>query len=394
MSGDEEPPHFLVDVSALVYGGVQYFEKWLDHPSLFHPAVYYIPYYTLKELDFLKKSFNKVIAANARESIRFIDRSVSQYDDGLNQEDSDSVGYEGSEISLDDDITDFESYNQSKKDIEREKKLQSVTSLIKSLTMGDSDVQSDSSLMGSSTSSSSNTTQFHTRFILEPPGSAGPAWKKTCGYRKRTPLVSEFPKANGFTTSLLGTNQVYRYKNRLNGGQQISRFPTFNSFSSKKKPSTSQPPVITATMTEDDIAKLMEEKNLTFDEAINNMEKQSPSTEEKAVTPKRLKLLLRSAIQKEFVDNKHRASKIHWIVICEDEATAIWLRCYNLDVMSISRAGALLKKGDITDSKGSANTSGSDNSISDQRKKSTRKRKQKKNIRKKTLMKKPSEKSP
>lgn len=69
-----EQLHIILDPSALV-GGIGQIKKWSQEKEL----DLYIPSYTLHELDFIKKGVS-LLATNARESIRFIDRATSWED--------------------------------------------------------------------------------------------------------------------------------------------------------------------------------------------------------------------------------------------------------------------------------------------------------------------------
>lgn len=69
-----EQLHIILDPSALV-GGIGQIKKWSQEKEL----ELYIPSYTLHELDFIKKGVS-LLATNARESIRFIDRATSWED--------------------------------------------------------------------------------------------------------------------------------------------------------------------------------------------------------------------------------------------------------------------------------------------------------------------------
>ncbi|GMM28679.1 hypothetical protein DAMA08_013950 [Martiniozyma asiatica (nom. inval.)] len=65
--------NLIVDPSALVYGGIGKLKRWCSKPGV----SLHIPTYTLQELDYLKKVYNPLVSANARESIKFIDESMT-----------------------------------------------------------------------------------------------------------------------------------------------------------------------------------------------------------------------------------------------------------------------------------------------------------------------------
>ncbi|CCH45505.1 Nonsense-mediated decay protein 4 [Wickerhamomyces ciferrii] len=69
--------HFIIDASALTKG-LGNIKKWVDEEQ--YTIQLFIPSYTIHELDYLKKGIT-MIATNARESIRFIERVVSSEED-------------------------------------------------------------------------------------------------------------------------------------------------------------------------------------------------------------------------------------------------------------------------------------------------------------------------
>lgn len=248
--------HYILDPSALVYGGVGKIKEWVataQRQNQFQ-IVFYVPLYTLKELDFLKKVFNPLISANARESIRFIDEQISGVFDGFENEK---------------DFIDFETYNQMKS--------QSTIT--------------DGPLTGK--------TPSPVTFILETENNVGPSWQIASGYRRSTPLVKDMPKPiNGSSTQgQLGVDTQKKvigvFGNNIPGTFNVSK----------------------------------QDKH-----QLNNVQVQ---TKDKAVVPIRLKYLIRSCIQKQYIENK-RSPKIQWQVICEDATTAIWLKSFGLTVKSVN----------------------------------------------------------
>ncbi|QPG75447.1 hypothetical protein FOA43_002802 [Brettanomyces nanus] len=293
MDAEEDALHFIVDPSALVYGGIGRIKEWVKNDKYYPPIVYYIPHYTLLELDFLKKTFNPLIAKNARESIRFFDSSISGFElpesseftepsDSLvaNESSDDDMSSPSSSSSdlLDDisDISDFESYNKRKEDLLTEHSAkEGVIHKPK---------------------------QPKSQFILEPPEAAGPGWKKTSEYRMRTPLCSEFATGSGSARETVGV-----FGNRL-------------LFANIKKGGV--------------------------DNYRSKESGYADNGEEKAIIPKRLKLLIRSAIQKQFIDRKKNSSvkDINWTVLCEDETTCTWLKCFGLPMMTLNEADSKLNE--------------------------------------------------
>lgn len=102
---------FILDPSALVYGGIGKIRKWcVPCPRGQATAVLYVPYYTLNELDFLKKVYNPLISSNARDSIRFIDEQVTAGAGGTAAEDLPSFSDEEDSAHGSDD---YESYHRA-----------------------------------------------------------------------------------------------------------------------------------------------------------------------------------------------------------------------------------------------------------------------------------------
>ncbi|KAG7924012.1 hypothetical protein KL905_000166 [Ogataea polymorpha] len=211
--------HIIVDPSSLVYGGISRLSKWQTEYSL----TVFVPNYTLRELDFLKRSINPVVARNARESIRLIDAAISE------------------------DPADAQNPRNS-------------------------------------------------QFLLESPEEAGPDWKKASSYRQRTPLVREIPAvASGYGLYQEPRNKAMRSLN-------------------------------TAFEQQEDITK-------------------NTNQHEKAKVPPRLRYLIRSCIQKQYVENKKRKpkSRIDWVIVCEDPITTTWLRCFGFKVLSMNQMQAFLE---------------------------------------------------
>ncbi|VEU20629.1 DEKNAAC101416 [Brettanomyces naardenensis] len=335
MDGDEKALHFIVDPSALVYGGIGRIRQWFKDDKYHNRrAVYFVPRYTLLELDFLKKAFNSLIAMNARESVRFIDESISNYDD-------EGDGLEG--------LDDFESYNESKErregDSDGADGGDSDGADVRDSDEsdgGDSDDLDESSLYSRNMSSAyppdvssaypphasglpqpsdlappSSLTHhsappYPPTFVLEDAESAGPEWKAASGYRKRTPLKSEFPSARSSERGAVG---VFGSKllGPFNGKEGIYGRTLVNS----------------ATIKETEIK--------------NRKEVEDNEGDEKAIVPKRLKLLIRSSIQKVFIENRDRQRRIRWLVLCEDETTRIWLKCFDIEVKTLNEADTMLR---------------------------------------------------
>ncbi|ODV84231.1 hypothetical protein CANARDRAFT_8907 [[Candida] arabinofermentans NRRL YB-2248] len=273
-SGSDKIFHFIIDPSALVYGGIGKIKKWKTE----YTVVMYIPHYTLRELDFLKKAFNSLIAVNARESVRFIDQSISD-------EDSDGIDLDGF-----DGMDDFETYNLNKK-----------TSVPTGIT---------------------------SQFILESPEESGPDWTKASGYRRRTPSASEFPTGNAAIT----------------GGVYSPRVP--NAF---QPPALSSNGAIQESLNPDaTLAENNAYKKNKFQQSAKLSNQKEDTTEKKAEIPRRLKYLIRSCIQKQFVENKNLPinERIDWIVICEDQTTSIWLKCFGMIVMNLNEVQAMLDASD------------------------------------------------
>ncbi|KAG7698986.1 hypothetical protein KL929_001741 [Ogataea haglerorum] len=217
--------HVIVDPSSLVFGGITRLKKWQTEYRL----TVFVPNYTLRELDFLKRSINPVVARNARESIRVIDAAISE------------------------DPAD---------------------------THNPRNVQ----------------------FLLESPEEAGPDWKKASSYRQRTPLLGEIPT--------------------MAGGYGLYQEP----------------------------------RNKTTRTVNTGFEKQQELAKdtdqhEKAKVPPRLRYLIRSCIQKQYVENKKRKprSRIDWVVVCEDPVTSTWLRCFGFKVLSMNQMEAFLEQRDSSD---------------------------------------------
>ncbi|KAH3674438.1 hypothetical protein WICMUC_003275 [Wickerhamomyces mucosus] len=81
MSGSKEIlGHYILDVSAFTKG-LGTIKRWIESPE--RDVVLFIPRYTIHELDFLKKGVD-MIARNARESIRFIEKTISDESISLN----------------------------------------------------------------------------------------------------------------------------------------------------------------------------------------------------------------------------------------------------------------------------------------------------------------------
>ncbi|GMG20000.1 unnamed protein product [Ambrosiozyma monospora] len=304
--GNTEPYHFILDPSALSFGGISKIKKWMNDQKV----VFFIPNYTLRELDFLKTNYNSMVSLNSRESIRFIDDSMSKHDsnnmfstaglDVSDNSDNDEDDYDALDSPVDefDDVDDFESFNRKKQEMLLKQRQQYGN--------GSAGSSNNSTLNQSSRGSLKSNKKFKSHFVLESPEEAGPDWKRASGYRRRTPLKSEFPmRSTGF--GFMGTSNV-------------------NSVLSLKK------------------AAYKEDELPTLDGPVPNDDHEQPETE-KAFIPKRLKFLVRSCIQKQFVENKNLLSsqKIDWPIICEDQTTLIWLKCFGLKVATLNEVDLLFK---------------------------------------------------
>ena len=96
-------------------------------------------------------------------------------------------------------------------------------------------------------------------------------------------------------------------------------------------------------LTEHEIKERMKKEDQTLEEILSEIHGANEGNE-KARIPKNLKLLIRSAIQLQRIDNKNRSKlqRVNWIVISEDTTTQIWLKCFKIPVMNISAANGLL----------------------------------------------------
>lgn len=287
--------HFILDPSALVYGGIGKLKKWCEVYSNCTPTViFHIPYYTLNELDFLKKVYNPLISSNARESIRFIDQQVSSMGDSLDtmpsfSDDENDIGLAVSDDDLEEQkkpVLDFETYNRSKPAGKRHQRVKKLS------------------------------------FQLEGENEMGPNWKVTSGYRKSTPLIKDLPnyEENG---------KVGVYGMKIGGGFGVD-------------PNTKSP------FLNDPFAAL--ERNNTIededeDEEEGQYENESRSNmNRKAVVPHNLRKLIRFVVQKQYIDNKllREEKQINWFVITEEEITETWLKSFGINFINLTTAERLI----------------------------------------------------
>ncbi len=356
--------HLIVDASVLVYGGLDQLIKWADDHQHYRPAIYYIPAYTLRELDFLKKSFNPVVSRNARRSIKFIDQAVSRSADRSQT----NIGTLDTSFS---EVSDFESYNNTKKEFERQKKLLDATFALKSLTIssnGDenadlvlerreqeyglyeeinankkADKMKEEGYFESEEgpirkSNVSQDISERSEFILEPPEKAGPIWKIASSYRERTPLKKEFPSLTASDGSRIGV-----FGGRMSGSFASVRAPGSAPSLDRDHSAHGKKKVSMAQLTEHEIKEKMEREDQSLEEIMSELRGVNEG-DEKARIPKNLKLLIRSAVQLQRIDNKDRprSQKINWTVISEDITTQIWLKCFNIPVINLSDANEAL----------------------------------------------------
>lgn len=309
-SNEHPVKRYILDPSALVYGGIGKIKQWVDAArsgTLHADLVFYVPIYTLKELEFLKKVFNHSISANVRESIKFIDNQISSMDfsvlnitdtdNEINFSDSDNDNDDDNEINFsdndsndsrqlnsNDDVTDFESYNLMKHNKQQRK-------------------YQDNSI-------NSKPSNYSVTFILENEDNTGPDWKITSGYRRSTPLLSDLP------APINGSSRMGQF-NHENGRKVVGVFGnnipgTFNMSLPLNRENSSN-------------------NNINYINDINN-------SSEKAKVPIRLKYLIRSCVQKQYIENKDKKNKekIDWVIICEDTTTSIWLKSFGLFVKNVN----------------------------------------------------------
>ncbi|GAV28609.1 hypothetical protein PMKS-002082 [Pichia membranifaciens] len=282
-----------------------------------------------KLYDFLRKVFNPLISANARESIRFIDSQISsvQFDGDENDCDID-IG----RLSLSEDDSDFEAVTEDKYESHRigsgildveSSGLDSAENSQKSRRKVDKTKRSESNdytdfesynkmkLVRNEAKASKKDSVNPVTFILESEKNVGPDWKIASGYRRSTPLLSELPKPiNGFSSRGQLVNDDSRnfavgvFGNNIPGSFNVSA------------------------------------KNNNY-HATNSNNATNPSNvgdTEKAIVPIRLKFLIRSCIQKQYIEAKSlkEDERITWNVICEDATTSIWLKNFGLTVKTLN----------------------------------------------------------
>ncbi|ODV98490.1 hypothetical protein PACTADRAFT_31881 [Pachysolen tannophilus NRRL Y-2460] len=213
--------HLILDPSALVRG-IGNIKKWASDYSL----VLFIPFYTLHELDYIKRGVS-LLATNARESIKFIDLKSSMDDD---------------------------------------------------FQFSDDDTTNDKKNKGS---------YGETTVLIETPDESGPAWHNCIKkYRVRQPLVKDFPNNK---TSFDSTRTI------KSDGQGPGQGKGHNEINPNAKPEM----------------------------------------------PVRLRYLIRSCIQKQYVENDNsngKTTNIDWKVVTEDSVTKVWLNSFGIDCFHINEA--------------------------------------------------------
>lgn len=339
MDSESVGHYYILDPSALVYGGIGKIKQWVDSTIQNYKKgnktsriIFYVPSYTLRELDFLKKVFNPLISANARESIRFIDSQISEshldaVGHGYDHEDEFDEAY----TSMSGDDSDFGtvSDDESQSDPLSNASLSGLSAGVESnvnLALNKRKVDKPRH------SESEDYTDFESYnkmkqvrgefeldkrkavrpvcFVLESEKNVGPDWKIASGYRRSTPLLSELPKPiNGYSSK----GQLLNDDNRKFAvGVFGNNIP--GSFNVSAKSNSGQA------------------------NSGNNPSVNSVGDSEKAVVPMRLKFLIRSCIQKQYIERKSlkEGEKINWDVICEDATTSIWLRNFGLSVKTLN----------------------------------------------------------
>lgn len=346
--------YFILDPSALVYGGIGKIKQWIETTIENYKShkrdredvqiIFYVPSYTLQELDFLKKVFNPLISANARESIKFIDNQISDSQFDLDLDDNDDDNHFGGTVSdlefsdeekeeeegevpidSDDDIVSIDSdllgfnptHHQPQKQDQRKNKNN------KSKRSGSKDYMDFESY--NKMKSNKNRALKSSRkdsfkpvvFILESETDVGPDWKIASGYRRSTPLLSQLPKPiNGYSSR----GQLVNDDNRkITVGVFGNNIPgTFNVFNKNNTNVNSF--------------------GVNNNNSNNNVNVNTINSDEKAIVPMRLKFFIRSCIQKQYIENKLKkeSEKINWDIICEDATTAIWLKSFGLSVKTLN----------------------------------------------------------
>ncbi|GME94979.1 unnamed protein product [Ambrosiozyma monospora] len=183
-----EPYHFILDPSALAFGGISKIKKWLNEQKV----VFFIPNYTLRELDFLKTNYNSMVSLNSRESIRFIDDSMSKHDsdnmfsnggfDVSDNSDNREDDYDALDSPVDefDDVDDFESFNRKKQEMLLKQRQQYGNG------SAGSSYNSAFNLSSRGSNHAKSNKKFKSHFVLESPEEAGPDWKRASGYRRQS----------------------------------------------------------------------------------------------------------------------------------------------------------------------------------------------------------------
>ncbi|OWB74290.1 hypothetical protein B5S31_g4078 [[Candida] boidinii] len=336
--------NFIVTPSAFV-GGIGNIKQWYND----YDCNFFIPTYTLKELDFLKKGVS-LIATNARESIRFIDKEMSL----------DEFDFQKNGNLISNSIVDAHSYSYYKNDLENDHQhdhdgddddcnsLRDFSDNDSNFSNNDSvnekffnsDDENNSDILKSNKKKTAttktiknkidkiqktnkkSTTQPSSEFVLETPDEEGPDWKHANGYRRRTPLVSEFPSKASNIGALGGPKYN---KTGFNQNNKIS--DTFKLRNNKVTGATGEG----------------EAYHLTNGN-VESLYKNDDSNDDRAFVPRRLKLLIRSCLQKRFVENKNLKEPIQWFAICEDSETYIWLKCYGIDVVNLNEVQSIFDK--------------------------------------------------
>ncbi|GMF42407.1 unnamed protein product [[Candida] boidinii] len=77
---------------------------------------------------------------------------------------------------------------------------------------------------------------------------------------------------------------------------------------------------------------------------VESLYQNDDSNDDRAFVPRRLKLLIRSCLQKRFVENKNLKDPIQWFAICEDSETYIWLKCYGIEVVNLNEVQSIFDR--------------------------------------------------
>jgi hypothetical protein len=372
--GGMDVHHYILDPSALIYGGIGKIKQWVEtsnnqnrDDSNAYSIVFYVPLYTIRELDFLKKVFNPLISANAKESIKFIDNQMSSvqfendvssfvdFEDDTDNEELGGTGVESADddsllLSNDEDEGAASSINSAtfgfKPNAQAtnaaaaiEKYKQEQREMNKPADFNDyTDFESYNKMKSLSNSKNKNKKNREQHlpnfvtFIVENENSSGPDWKIASGYRRSTPLISQLPAPINGSSSQGQFNHDNRKKVVGVFGNNIPG--TFNMIKMKNNDS------LAYGYGGDRNNHGFGNKHGIHDQSTRYVGDSNDETspDEKAVVPIRLKYFIRSCIQKHYIENKNlrEDQKIKWDIICEDATTAIWLKSFGLDVKTLN----------------------------------------------------------